>query len=790
MIIFKRLFYFLGSIYFAIFLISLSAIFVAAGTFIESSTGSHFFAARWTYENSAFLFLLSLFFINILFSALRRWPFKKRHVPFLITHIGLLMIISGTMIKNRWGLQGQLSVWEGSGNQHVLLPHTYAVQIEEKGLSPLHKFSLISFDSFSPQQIHYPFHFPHLKCKLMSYAPHVTDVFETWIKNTNAYIAGFPRLPVHQWEPSQAFPKGTLHLSTIDSRVWQIFALRTPHVEKALQLAYVQEAMLQIESKKERSSFQKISLEEALLKPFSFAGSKVEASLHLSSKESEAPFLNLEWSPSESNRQTLTLPLRGQEALMIKNTTSDWLEPSFIIDLDRPYHTLCIIQDEQENVFLAAFDLYGRFHIENFNPQELKSLISYDQGFGGYSVQTRIPFPTFPTGRKDKEKAETHGLTARLREALLSSASLTPPLQHFKKACQELGIDTAHTFVQFLTEWHAAPGLIFHPNHPLPDSLEKVLNRFDWNSVPSYDRQAIQWIDHLLTQLTVSSEQGEDPFKILEKHHWPLLAEFKKGKTSPSNLLAQQVCSILSYLPPLEAVVPISLHEKASLLSAYFRMFDIDYHSLLPSQHSDKEQFNELESYWKETLSEEKEMKQEVVFETPLTHHVVPDAMPIKLEDQRPGLILEFQQGESQQAIVLAYDQLATGLKWPILDGRYLIRFQPQQEKIPYRVRLREARQIFYPQSSQVYSYESDLWLTEENQLPTAQTLSMNHVYETWDGYRFYLSGVGTSADSTIKHIQLAVNYDPAKYFLTYPGAFLVFVGTFLLFWGYQSRYE
>ena len=114
MIKLKQIFHMLGGIHLAISLIAIAALTVIAGTILESKTGSHLLAAYWTYSHPFFQILLSLFFVNILFSALRRWPFKKKHIPFLITHLGLLMIISGTILKNRFGLQGQMSVWEGT----------------------------------------------------------------------------------------------------------------------------------------------------------------------------------------------------------------------------------------------------------------------------------------------------------------------------------------------------------------------------------------------------------------------------------------------------------------------------------------------------------------------------------------------------------------------------------------------------------------------------------------------------------------------------------------------------
>src|SRR5262245_7609377 len=108
------------------------ALFVIAGTFLESKTESHRFAARFTYSNPLFSVLLWLFFVNILFSALRRWPFKVHHIPFLITHFGLLMILAGMLVKKSYGVQGSLGIIEGSGSQEILLQDTSVLHIEKR----------------------------------------------------------------------------------------------------------------------------------------------------------------------------------------------------------------------------------------------------------------------------------------------------------------------------------------------------------------------------------------------------------------------------------------------------------------------------------------------------------------------------------------------------------------------------------------------------------------------------------------------------------------------------------
>lgn len=794
----RQLFHFLGGIKLAISLIFVSALMVVAGTFLESQTGSHLLAAKWTYENPFFLLLLCLFFINILFSALRRWPFQTRHIPFLITHFGLLMIIGGTILKNRLGLQGQLSVWEGSGNQLAVLPHTYAISVEEKNhSSDANNKSFISLDNFKPN-IYFPFHFPYLKCKVVGYAPHVREKLETWIKGPHAYIAGFPPIPIQDWHPSQSFPDGfdsQFNLGFQTDR-WDILALRTSHVREALQHAYLQDISLQIKSRDETAASLNIPLKKALEGPLTFEEGLFSLNLYLPHpplNDSDLSSLNLCWqSKKVDDAEKFTVFLQGQDSLFVKSPPFHWSEAPFTVDLTRPKPKLLLIDDDQGNTLLFAFDVYGRLHGENFDPTHLKTLISYDHGFSGFGVQAVVPIPSFPAGREDKEKAQVHELACQIQQALVEKPSLTPPLRFFEQACLKAQADFVTTFLEFLTNWHRAPGFLYHPRKPFSPQLDSVLANLAWKEISSTEQQTVQWTSRLLDQLEHSFLRGEHPLKILEAHHWPFLSTLQQAveqteKATPLNLLAQQIASLTPHLPSLHFPISLSLQEQAHLLSAYLRAYGIDYRSLCPYRGNKREEFDSLETYWKAS-SHDMELRQTLAFETPLTHQIIPESPPQKLEDQRPGIVIEFQKGEQKQSLALAYDASGTGLKWSVLNGSYIVRFQPRMQELPYRIRLRQARAISYPQSEQIYSYESDVLVSSKRDHPVAQTLSMNHVYETWDGYRFYLAGVGTSSEPGIKRIQLAVNHDPAKYFLTYPGAVLVFVGVLLLFWFYPSR--
>lgn len=119
---YMKIYKFLASYRFALLLIFLSALCVAIGTFLESKTDSHQLAEEWIYHHPLFQILLGGYFLNILLSALSRYPFKKSHIPFLITHLGLLMLILGTFIKSRYGVQGHIHLIEGTATDYYTDP--------------------------------------------------------------------------------------------------------------------------------------------------------------------------------------------------------------------------------------------------------------------------------------------------------------------------------------------------------------------------------------------------------------------------------------------------------------------------------------------------------------------------------------------------------------------------------------------------------------------------------------------------------------------------------------------
>ena len=115
------LFRFLGSLRFALTLIGALALILSASTIFESVHGTpfaqkNFYTAHW------FDFFLGLIWINIFCATWTRFPFKKRHIGFVITHIGILTLLAGSLITRLAGAEGQMTLYENQAKSEFIQP--------------------------------------------------------------------------------------------------------------------------------------------------------------------------------------------------------------------------------------------------------------------------------------------------------------------------------------------------------------------------------------------------------------------------------------------------------------------------------------------------------------------------------------------------------------------------------------------------------------------------------------------------------------------------------------------
>ncbi len=120
------IFEFFASLKLAVVLLAVIIVAAIAGTFYESSFDAKV-ARAYVYGAPWFNLWLILLGANLACSALSRWPWRKHHVAFLITHLGIITLLIGSLIGRIWGIEGTITIFKGE-------PPTNRLVIDERQL--------------------------------------------------------------------------------------------------------------------------------------------------------------------------------------------------------------------------------------------------------------------------------------------------------------------------------------------------------------------------------------------------------------------------------------------------------------------------------------------------------------------------------------------------------------------------------------------------------------------------------------------------------------------------------
>ncbi len=124
---FYRIFKFFASVKLAFFILfSLMAV-LAAGTFVESYHGTET-ARALIYDSPWFALLLLLLGVNVTAAALDRFPWQRKHIGFVITHLGIVLILIGSFVTSKMMIDGQMTLAEGETEYQITL-HSPLLQI-------------------------------------------------------------------------------------------------------------------------------------------------------------------------------------------------------------------------------------------------------------------------------------------------------------------------------------------------------------------------------------------------------------------------------------------------------------------------------------------------------------------------------------------------------------------------------------------------------------------------------------------------------------------------------------
>lgn len=100
------------------------AVLTAIGTIIESRYNDAQAATKWVYHTWWMYLVLGQLCLTLIAVMIDRWPWKKRHGPFLAAHIGILTLLLGAWITQQYGLDGSMRFEIGAKNRLVTVPET------------------------------------------------------------------------------------------------------------------------------------------------------------------------------------------------------------------------------------------------------------------------------------------------------------------------------------------------------------------------------------------------------------------------------------------------------------------------------------------------------------------------------------------------------------------------------------------------------------------------------------------------------------------------------------------
>ena len=131
----------LGSLKLALILLGSIAVAIAAATFTEARFDSAV-ARAWIYKAPWFLAWLGLLCVNLFAVTLTRWPWQRKHVGFVITHYGIILLLAGAVVGMTRGFEGNVTLRTDGSPQRKIVTDRSCLQVESPADSYLYLMPL------------------------------------------------------------------------------------------------------------------------------------------------------------------------------------------------------------------------------------------------------------------------------------------------------------------------------------------------------------------------------------------------------------------------------------------------------------------------------------------------------------------------------------------------------------------------------------------------------------------------------------------------------------------------
>jgi hypothetical protein len=124
------IFEFFASLKLAVVLLAVIIVAAIAGTIYESSFDAKI-ARAYVYGAPWFNLWLVLLGANLACSAFSRWPWRKHHLAFLITHLGIITLLIGSLIGRIWGVEGTITLFKSEPPTSRLLVNERQLRVHD-----------------------------------------------------------------------------------------------------------------------------------------------------------------------------------------------------------------------------------------------------------------------------------------------------------------------------------------------------------------------------------------------------------------------------------------------------------------------------------------------------------------------------------------------------------------------------------------------------------------------------------------------------------------------------------
>jgi hypothetical protein len=125
----KRVFRFLSSVKLAVILLMVLIVATAIGTIYESRFDAKV-ARAYVYDAPWFNVWLLILGVNLAAAAFSRYPWKKHHTGFVITHAGIITLLVGAVVGRVYGIEGTMTIFKGHEPSNRLVIDQQEVRIQ------------------------------------------------------------------------------------------------------------------------------------------------------------------------------------------------------------------------------------------------------------------------------------------------------------------------------------------------------------------------------------------------------------------------------------------------------------------------------------------------------------------------------------------------------------------------------------------------------------------------------------------------------------------------------------